>query len=108
MSEIIDLSILTQEPLVLKFSEENKFTIPPEPKVELVLKIYDFQEKMPKIKDHKKQFDMFVEMVLTILSQDSSKKIDTDFVIKNLSLQQMQKVVEIYSNKILANQNNPN
>jgi hypothetical protein len=108
MSEIIDLSILTQEPVVLKFSEEDKFTIPPEPKVELVLKIYEFQEKMSKINDYKKQFDMFVEMVHTILSQDTSKKIDTNFVIKNLSLNQMKKVVEIYSTKILENQNNPN
>lgn len=108
MSNIIDLSLLTQEPLVLKFSEAESFTIPPEPKVEFVLKIQDFQDKVAKAKTSKEQFDLFVKMVVLILGQDSSKKVDSNFITKNLSLSQMKKVVEIYTEKVMENVNNPN
>jgi hypothetical protein len=108
MSNIIDLSLLTQEPLVLKFSDEDTFTIPPEPKLEFVLKIQDFQSKVSNTKSDEEKFDFFVKMVVLILGQDNSKTVDSDFVTKNLSLSQLKKVVEIYTDKITENVNNPN
>jgi hypothetical protein len=108
MSNFHDLSLLTQEDLVLKFSKDTTFTIPPEPKMELVLKIQDFQEKVAKVKSNKEQTSIFVNMVVLILGQDKTQSIDEDYAIKNFSLSQMKKVVEIYTNKILENVNNPN
>jgi hypothetical protein len=108
MSNIIDLSILTAEPIVLKFSEEDTFNIPSEPSVEFVLKIVDFEEKLVKAKSNKDQFDFFVKMVTSILQQDEKKEVDQEFVSKKLSLSQMKKVVEIYQSKVLEHQKNPN
>jgi hypothetical protein len=108
MSNIIDLSLLTQEPIILKFSDDNKFTIPAEPSVELVLKIVDFEEKAMKAKTNKEQFDLFVKMVTLILQQDGSKEVDQEFVYKNVSLSQMKRIVEVYQNKVLENKKNPN
>jgi hypothetical protein len=108
MSNIIDLSILTAEPIVLKFSEEDTFTIPSEPSVEFVLRIVDFEEKLVKAKSNKDQFDFFVKMVTSILQQDEKKEVDQNFVSKKLSLSQMKKVVEIYQSKVLEHQKNPN
>lgn len=108
MSNIIDLSTVVSEPIVLKFSEDETFTIPAEPSVELVYQIVDFEDKLSEAKTNKQQFDGFVKMVSLILKQDKEKKVTQDFVRKNLHLTQMRKIVEIYQKKVLENQNNPN
>lgn len=108
MSQIIDLSIVTAEPLVLKFSEDDTFTIPPEPKVGLVHKLLDFQDKVSKSKSNKEQFDLLVQMVVLILSEDTTKQVNTQFIADNMRLHQLNRIVELYQGVIFQNAQNPN
>ncbi|WP_100408438.1 hypothetical protein [Bacillus solitudinis] len=108
MSKIIDLSLLTQEPLILKFAEDNMFSIASEPSVHLVNQLLDFEEKVIKAKTNKAQFGLFVKMVTLILSQDESKDVTEGFVEKNLSISQMKRVVEIYQEKVTENAESKN
>lgn len=108
MSKIIDLSILTAEPLVLKFSEEDLFTIPAEPSVELVNHLLDFEDKALKAKSNKEQFNLFVKMATMILNQDVSRDVTEEFVNKNVSISQMKRIVELYKEKVAENSQNPN
>lgn len=106
MAEIIDLSLLTQEPIVLKF-EEDTFTIPSEPSVELVMKIVDFEDKAVKAKSNKEQMGLFIDMVTLILSQDETRTVNKEFVSK-LHLSQLKRIVSIFQQKVTENANNPN
>ncbi|WBL16378.1 hypothetical protein [Sutcliffiella sp. NC1] len=108
MANIIDLSILTAEPLTLKFSEEDMFTIPAEPSVELVNHLLDFEDKALKAKSNKEQFGLFVKMATMILNQDESRDVTEEFVTKKVSLTQMRKIVELYKDKVAENAENPN
>ncbi|ARK30768.1 hypothetical protein [Halalkalibacter krulwichiae] len=108
MSNIIDLSLLTQEPLILKFAEDNQFTIPPEPSVHLVNQLLDFEDKALKAKTNKAQFGSFVKMVTLILSQDESKDVTEEFVEKNVSVSQMRRIVQIYQSKVVENAESKN
>ncbi|WP_158735153.1 hypothetical protein [Alteribacillus sp. YIM 98480] len=108
MSNIIDLSILTAEPLELKFSEDDTFTIPAEPTVALVNQLLDFEQKASKSKSNKEQFNLFVKMATLILQQDNSREIDQKFVENNVSISQMRKIVELYKDKVQENATSKN
>ncbi|WP_337019946.1 hypothetical protein [Oceanobacillus massiliensis] len=109
MSIVNDLSLVVREPLVLKFSEENTFTIPVDPTLELTYKMVDFQDKAKNAETEKEQIDLLLDMVILILNQDESKDIDKEFLFKNkISMSQLQAVVQLYQDQILKNNNNPN
>ncbi|MGD6831436.1 hypothetical protein ACQCT5_04705 [Sutcliffiella halmapala] len=108
MSNIIDLSLLTAEPLILKFSEDDTFTIPSEPSVELVNHLLDFEDKAIKATTSKEQFNLFVKMASMILDQDETRDVNEEFVNKNVSLSQMKAIVELYKAKVTENSQNPN
>ncbi|KHF40702.1 hypothetical protein [Halalkalibacter okhensis] len=108
MSNIIDLSLLTQEPLILKFGEDDQFTIPPEPTVDFVLKIAAFEDKAMKSKSEIEYIGLFVKMVTHILNQDENRTITEDFVKKKVKITQMQQIVKAYKDKIAENAENPN
>jgi hypothetical protein len=107
MSNIVDLSLLVKEPIVLKFSDQEKFEIPSDPPVELVAKILDFEEKARKAKTNKEQYNLLLDLVELILKQDESKEV-TEELISKLSQSQLQAIVKIYQQKIVENSTNPN
>lgn len=105
---IKDLSLINQQPLTLKFGEDMTFTIPSDPSLEFTYKLMEFEDKMKASNSSKEQFDLLIDMVVEILKQDKTKKVDKNFVKKNLHLSQIKGVVQIYQEQIVENQNNPN
>lgn len=103
-----DLSLVTQEPLELKFSDDITFTIPVDPTLEFTYKLMDFEAKAQKTNSNKEQMDFLIDMVITILKQDTSQKIDRTFVKSNLSMSQIKAVVQIYQQQVMENNSNPN
>lgn len=103
-----DLSLISQEPIELKFSDDVVFNIPLDPSLEFTYKLMDFEAKAQKAESNKEQFDMLIDMVVMILKQDESHKINREFVKKNFHMSQVQAVVQIYQEQVTENQNNPN
>ncbi|UOQ47736.1 hypothetical protein MUN88_17030 [Gracilibacillus caseinilyticus] len=108
MANIKDLSLVTQEPLVLKFSEDEQFTIPADPKLDFTYKLLEFEEKSANAETSKEQFDLLIDMAVMILNQDESKDVTAEFVRKNIHQSQMKAIVQIYQNQMMENNNNPN
>lgn len=108
MAKVIDMQSIVQEPIVLKFSDEDEFTIPPEPSLDLTYKIADFEDKMKDAETSKQVLDMYVDLVAMILKQDESKEVTKEFVIDNVGFSQMRKIVSIYQQVAAENQDNPN
>ncbi|MGF7057185.1 hypothetical protein [Brassicibacter mesophilus] len=85
MANIIDLSVLVQEPLIFKMPKcEDVFEIPGEISTEFTIKMFKYSQDMEKLKDEIEALDKLKQMVLDILSLDESKEIDMTYIDKNL------------------------
>lgn len=107
MSNKHDLSLVNQDTIEIKFSDDAIFTIPKDPNMEFTYKLVDFEEKAKNAESNKEQFDLFVDMVVLILGQDKKHDVTEQF-IKQLHFSQIQAVVQIYQEQVAENQNNPN
>ncbi|MCK0470893.1 hypothetical protein [Halalkalibacter sp. APA_J-10(15)] len=108
MSKVVDLSLLTGESLVLKFGEDDVFTIPADPTNETVYKIMDYYDKMGEVKSNRESIEILSELVAFILNQDVEREINKEFVDKNIKISQQNKIIQLYKDKIQENAQNPN
>lgn len=104
---MIDLTLLAQDTIDIKFDEDTIFRIPPEPSVGFTNKMMAYKMKMENAKTEEEQLEVLVEVTTTILEQDKAVS-DVGSIVEQLSPSQIKAVFNIYENQATANMKNPN
>lgn len=107
MSEMIDLTLLTQDTIDIKFDEDTIFKIPPEPTIGFSTKMILYKEKMNKVKTDEAKLKVLSEVVTLILEQDTSHE-NVKGIVDQLHPSQVAAVFGIYENQKEKNQNSKN
>lgn len=107
MAKIVDLDILVPEGLEFKIGGDI-YTISGNPSTELTIQFMGFQDKSSKAKKAENQVELLAEMTSLILNQDKTHDVDKDFVMKNLSLQQMKVITDEFMKLIQGLESSPN
>lgn len=108
--ETLNLDALVPQDIKIEFKKEE-FIIPKEPPMDFVLQYYGLNQKVEKLAKSKKadeQINALTELCKIILNQDKSKNVTSDFINKNLSFGQMQRLVEFYTSQIGQVETDPN
>lgn len=81
MTNIIDLNLLVQEPLIFKGLDKKTYKIPGEISTKLVIKLSKYAQDVAKLGDDEEQaLQKLKEMVMEILNLDSSKNVDIEYM----------------------------
>src|SRR5690625_262096 len=94
----IDLTLLAQDTIDIKFSDEVTFRLPPEPTVGFTNKMRAYSQKMGNEKDENKQFDLLVEVTTLILEQDKNIE-DIPTIVEQLHPSQILAIFNIYEDQ---------
>lgn len=85
MSNIIDLSVLIQEPIIFKMPKNGDvFEIPGEIDTGFTIKMFKYSKDMQNVTDDLQAVDKLKQMVLDILKLDESKEVGMEYIDKNL------------------------
>lgn len=104
---MIDLTLLAQKTIDIKFDEDTIFQIPPEPTIGFSSKMFLYKDKMRKAKTDEAKLKILTEVVTMILSQDESHT-NVNEIVNQLHPSQILAVFTIYDDQKTENQNNPN
>lgn len=104
---MIDLTLLAQDTIDIKFDEDTVFTIPKEPTLQFSTKMVLYRQKMSQAKTAEAQLKLLIEVVTFILSQDESHD-DVAKKVGRMSPSQVEAVFNIYENQVEQNKTNPN
>lgn len=80
MSEIVDLNLMVQEPLKIKGTDGETYTIPGGISTDFVVKLMAYHEDVKKLKKQEKILDRMLMLVVDILNLDKSKNVDLEYV----------------------------
>lgn len=107
MSDFLDLSLLAQEKITIKFDEDCTFVIPKEPTLDYSTKLLLARKKMQQAKTDDKKLDIVREVTTMILSQDESVQ-NVGKLVGKMSTDQIIAVFNLYENQAKENASNPN
>lgn len=107
MNNMIDLTLLAQDTIDIKFDEETVFRIPPEPTIGFSTKMVLYKEKMKRAKSDEAKLKILAEVVTFILEQDDSHD-NVAELVEQMHPSQVEAVFNIYENQAVENNKNPN
>lgn len=107
MSNLIDLTLIAQDTIDIKFDEDTIFKIPTEPTLNYSTKMLLTRKKMQKAKTDEQKLDLVREATTLILSQDDSHDNVGD-IVGRLHSSQVLAVFNIYEDQVEKNKSNPN
>jgi hypothetical protein len=105
--ESLNLNSLVARNIKIELKDEE-YIIPQQPPMEFVIQYYELQQKAAKSKKPDEQMNTLIEACTMILNQDENKNVTNDFVKKNLSVTQLQKLAEFYQSQIQKVESDPN
>ncbi len=80
MTNIIDLNLLVQEPLKIKGTDGETYTIPGGISTDFVLKLMACHERIKALKKQEEILSEMIQVVVDILNLDKSKNVTLEYV----------------------------
>ncbi|WP_273130019.1 hypothetical protein [Bacillus weihaiensis] len=105
--ETLNLNALVAKNIKIELKDQE-YIIPEQPPMDFVIQLQEIQSRGAKEKKADKQLSLLVEVCKVILNQDESKNVDEEFVRKNLTLAQMNKLAQFYQEQIERAAKDPN
>lgn len=107
MSNMIDLSLLAQDTIDIKFDEDTIFTIPQEPTLQFSTKMVLYRKKMNQAKTDEAKLQLLTEIVTFILGQDEAHE-NVESLVGKMHPSQIEAVFNIYENQVEQNKSSKN